>query len=95
MTTTTLRNTRRESQDDYVGVVLTQDDHRVSLCRDGLQWLLQRRVNKARGIEWKSLSFCVTAKALAREWRSKVGTEPPPEITVALPDAHKAPVRRL
>ena len=86
-----IRNTRRESQDDYVNVIYTNGDHRVALCRDGLQWLLQ----KHSGQHWKSISFCVTATALAREWRNKVGTATPPEIAVALPDAYRVAAEAL
>lgn len=59
---------RKESRDAYGRVVYQEGRYRVALCRDGMQWLLQRR-RKHETAPWSSLRFCVTREALCRDWR--------------------------
>ena len=63
----------REGSDSYARTIYTEDRHRVALCRDGIQYLLQRRIDKAHGPEWKSLRFCTTGNSAARDWRWMLG----------------------
>lgn len=65
----------RETADDYVRVVLRFGEWRVSECRDGIQWLLQRRRPGFSGVgtAWDTVSYCVTRNALNRLWTAATG----------------------
>lgn len=65
----------RESSDAYRGELRRLGRWRVALCRDGIQYLLQRqRPGKAGvGAAWDSVSYCVTLTALLRIWRRETG----------------------
>jgi hypothetical protein len=84
----------REASNTYARVVYTEGHHRVALCKDGIQYLLQRRSDKTRGTEWRSLRYCVTSRALARDWRKITGTAVPDEIATP-PNAREATNRPL
>jgi hypothetical protein len=73
-----------ESADEYPVVAQLGPQWRVIECRDGEQWLLQRKSNK-----WESRSYCRTSAALRREVREHVGDVALPE----LPDWLKQPIR--
>lgn len=79
----------RETADGYRGVILDLGRYRVAICRDGLQWLYQRRRPGAAGggTAWDTLGYCVTRAALIRLSRSHSGAEAP-EIA-ALPARFK------
>ena len=72
-----------ETADAYEGVITRQGKYRVILCRDGIQWIIQRRKGGA-GRCWRALSYCTTRAALIRLWPTSEGPVPP-EIT-ALPE---------
>jgi hypothetical protein len=56
----------RESYEDYDRVVAHLNDrHRVILCKDGIQWILQRKMNK-QDDGWRGLKFCRTKSGLLR-----------------------------
>jgi hypothetical protein len=58
-----------ESDDQYLGVVaVLNQQHRVIRCRDGIQWILQRRHGPERlaGTRWDGRSYCRTREALIR-----------------------------
>lgn len=65
----------RESSDDYGGEIHRLGTWRVAICRDGLQYLLQRRRPGYAGVgtAWDSMSYCVTLAALLRLWRRDTG----------------------
>jgi hypothetical protein len=55
-----------ESADQYPRIVLTLNAKtRVIECRDGLQWIIQRKTGGGRD-PWRGVSFCRTKKALVR-----------------------------
>ncbi len=58
----------RESEDDYTNTVARISDRwRVIVCRDGIQWILQRRdAGRLAGARWRSLGYCLTRKGLMR-----------------------------
>lgn len=58
--------THRESDDDYDQIVTRINDRwRVIVCRDGLQWILQKREGKRGGkARWTGVSYSTTRKAL-------------------------------
>src|SRR5262249_296055 len=77
---------RQESADLYPHVVAQlAPKWRVIECRDGEQWILQRR-----STSWEARSHCRTSEALRRVVREHVGDDVDlPE----LPEFLKAPVR--
>lgn len=68
----------RETSDGYRGVTINLGSFRVAVCRDGIQWMLQRRRPGFSGVgtAWDTLGYCVTRKALIRLHRSHIGPEP-------------------
>ena len=84
-----------ESDDRYPGVVAALNQHhRVIRCRDGIQWILQRRHGPERlaGTRWDGRSYCRTSEALNRCCREHAGAiEPTAQaILSALPDRIEA-----
>jgi len=80
---------RKESSDDYSRVVVMLDPRwRVIECRDGIQWIIQRR-EKSRGEgHWRGVRYCTTRKALKRDAGALVSPLSPSAVAVlnALPD---------
>ncbi len=81
----------RESDDDY-GCIVTRlgDAGRVIVCRDDLQWILQRRDGKRAGrARWASVSYCTTREALLRLCRAACARIDPSEwaVLAALPES--------
>jgi hypothetical protein len=72
----------RERDDDYPTGARLSDTVRVIDCKDGVQWILQRR----RGDQWQGVSFCRTRAALIREAKRVLGHAP--EALRALPEHH-------
>jgi hypothetical protein len=66
---------RQESADDYPGVVAELGKWRVVECRDGEQWILQRKSGT-----WEARSFCRTSEALRRVVREHVGAVDLPDL---------------
>ena len=61
---TRARNTQ-ETSDSYAHVLLQIGNrHRVIVCRDAIQWILQRRKNGGAERPWRALGFYRTRKAL-------------------------------
>ena len=73
-----VRPTRRrarahnETSDTYTGLIARLSDHwRVIVCRDQLQWILQRRDAQRSGQPlWKALGYFRTREALIRVSRA-------------------------
>lgn len=64
----------REEADNYHKVIVQTETHRVISCRDGIQWILQRRAGLRHGQpRWASLSYCITSNALIRLWATQMG----------------------
>ncbi|MGJ8585424.1 MAG: hypothetical protein ACSHXD_15120 [Marinosulfonomonas sp.] len=57
-----------ETHDLYRNVVVSDGRHRVILCRDAIQWIIQRRRRSVRPGQpaWDALSYCTTKSALVR-----------------------------
>ena len=80
----------RESDDNYPAMTHLDDRHRVINCRDGIQWIVQRRMNTS-GSGWRGLSFCRTREALIRDAERRLGAPIPKDaaaILSALPERH-------
>lgn len=76
----------RETADGYWGELFRIGDYRVAVCRDGIQWMYQRRERTKAGDagRWLTVGYCRTRAALERLHRENL--QPPvPEIAV-LPD---------
>lgn len=63
---TTVQSRKRrlsEAAEDYPDVIAKLNmEWRIILCRDGIQWILQRHT----GGRWRSLSYCRTRDGLLR-----------------------------
>ena len=72
-----LRFDHRETADAYRGVLFIEGNYRVAECREGLQWLFQRkRPRKSNGgAAWDTLAYCTTRKALIRLHRAHAGED--------------------
>lgn len=70
---------RRETANGYRGVILDLGRYRIAVCRDGLQWLYQRRRPGFAGVgaAWDTLGYCTTQKAVIRLHRSHMGADAP------------------
>ena len=57
-----------EESDNYPNVVARLGgDWRVIVCRDGIQWIVQRRTGKRHGrARWEARSYCRSREGLIR-----------------------------
>lgn len=76
----------RESSDGYRGELHRMGRWRIALCRDGIQYLLQRQRPGKAGVAaaWDSISYCTTRATLSRLWRRETGDAG--EILARLPE---------
>lgn len=83
-------NSNREEADNYCRIIaVLSSDWRVIECRDGIQWILQRRSGKRHGQpRWVSRKFNRNKMALLGNVHAFVGeTDPVAEASLAaLPD---------
>ena len=84
-----MRKTCHETSDTYGAIVAVLDHkHRVIVCKDGIQWITQRR--KAGGAErpWRGLGYFRTRKALIRACATLCERADPGAMSIllALPD---------
>ena len=78
-----------ETADDYVNVIAQLNPrHRVIVCSDALQWILQRRKNGDAERPWRSIGYVRTRAALLRVSASVCGRIDPAALAIllALPD---------
>lgn len=68
-----------ETRDNYHGEIFRRGNFRVIVCRDGIQWILQRQRSHfpAGGAAWDALGYFVTREALMRLYRQKNGGAAP------------------
>ena len=66
----------RECSDAYRGELVRSGRFRVAVCRDGHQWLYQRRRagNQGGGAAWDTLGYFQSRDALIRLHRSLSGS---------------------
>lgn len=80
----------RECSDYYAKIVQASGSYRVIVCRDDLQWILQRRRagNPGAGRAWHAIGYVTQPDTLERLWREKTGQSLMPTFaTVATPSA--------
>jgi len=73
MTNANTAHDLREASPNYARVIYCEGLHRIALCKDGVQYLIQRGAKTKNGIEYRAKHFCVTASAAARDWRRMTG----------------------
>ena len=76
----------REASDHYYREVYREGVWRVIVCRDAIQWILQRQTRKGSpdGARWEAVSYCATRDALMRLWRASTGQDYAPFATLLL-----------
>ena len=74
----------RESSDTYHAEIFRAGRYRVILCKDAIQWIIQRR-DRLAGTRWRGLSYCTCRDSLISVWREDMGLKVPPEM-LALPE---------
>ena len=72
---TTIKHSRTpcETDESYRNVLATSEDHRIAICRHGIQWLFQRRrpLHAGAGGRWDNIGYCLTRAGLMRLQRSE------------------------
>ena len=65
----------RECSDQYIDVLFAYGDYRVIACKNGIQWILQRRRagTPYAGRAWDALSYTTERASLERLWQMKTG----------------------
>ncbi len=73
------RTDHRETAETYSGELFRHGIYRVSVCRDGFQWLFQRQRPQfpAGGAAWDTLGYCVSKSGLTRLVRTHIGWDIP------------------
>ncbi len=73
------RTDHRETAENYSGELFRRGVYRVSVCRDGIQWLFQRQRPHfpAGGAAWDTLGYCVSKSGLTRLVRAHIGCDVP------------------
>ena len=67
-------NSKDEGADSYAAIVARLNENwRIIVCAVGIQWILQCRGEKYRGVRWRHRSFCRTSEALRRVVREHSG----------------------
>ena len=76
---------KHETADTYHGVV-TQlcDRHRVVICKDSIQWILQRRKNGGAERPWRGVGYFLTRDALIRTSATLCGRIDPAAMAIFL-----------
>ena len=69
----------RETAENFRGELFRYGIHRVSVCRDGIQWLFQRQRPQfpAGRAAWDTLGYCVSKSGLTRLVRAHIGFDIP------------------
>ena len=67
----------RECAENYHRVIVCNRVFRVAVCRDGIQWLLQRRRRTISpgGAAWDNIGYFTDREALKRFYRAQVDHE--------------------
>lgn len=73
------KSDHRETAENDRGELFRWGGYRVAVCREGLQWLYQRRRPgfASGGTAWDTLGYFVTRDAMMRLHRSHIGSDAP------------------
>ena len=68
----------RETDENYFGVIVREGVWRVIACRNGIQWILQRRrrSERAAGGRWVAVGYYLSRGPLIDRWRKETGMQP-------------------
>ncbi|WP_370301407.1 hypothetical protein [Pseudooceanicola sp.] len=74
-----MKTDHRETSDSYRGELFRRGKLRVIVCKDSLQWILQRQRGGKQpvGAAWDALGYFVTKSALKRAHRALSGADWP------------------
>jgi hypothetical protein len=73
----------QETSDAYSGVVTCLcDHHRVIVCRDRIQWIVQRRKNGGAERPWRGVGYFRTRDALIRACATLCGQIDPVALAI-------------
>lgn len=78
-----LGQSRCEGSEAYYRVIALCGNYRVILCKDAIQWIIQRRIRgsaRGAGARWKALRYLTTRSVLIRDWHELTALPLPPEI---------------
>jgi hypothetical protein len=81
-------SSHHETADNYVGIIaLLCSCHRVIVCKDRIQWILQRRKNGGAERPWRGIGYFCTRDALIRVSATLCGRIDPAAMAIlaALP----------
>ncbi|MFT6527178.1 MAG: hypothetical protein ACJAXG_001125 [Celeribacter sp.] len=84
----TVTLSHRETSDQYARVIALGTNARVIECRQGLQWIIQRKKGGTQP-RWLSLGYCTSKTTVLRLWTG-LGETPCPNLA-ALPDRMRGP----
>lgn len=84
----------RETSDNYRAELFRVGQYRVIICREGLQWILQKQRFKKSvlGAAWRNLCYCTTKDALIR--RQQAHNVPQHRLMDALPEQFSCEVQQ-
>ncbi len=72
-----------EGSEAYYRVIALCGNFRIILCKDAIQWIIQRRIRcrgKGAGARWKALRYPTTKSVLIRDWHELTALPLPPEV---------------
>ena len=71
------RLSNRERDHNYRAVIHEHGHWRIILCRDGIQWIVQKLRNAGGrdGGRWEGRRYCTTRKSLVRDWSHLTGED--------------------
>ena len=70
--------TDQESRDAYKLTLRRDGDHRIILCPDSLQWIIQSRIRAERpdGARWEAVYFCTSRAGFLIDYPTLAGIRP-------------------
>lgn len=69
MTVTLSKHAHCEWANDYARAILRSDKYRIVVCKDGIQWIIQKRAGRRHGQpRWEGLAYCRSRSVLKRVW---------------------------
>jgi hypothetical protein len=90
LTTNRVQRQHQETASTYLGLIAQLNEQwRVVVCKDGIQWILQRRdAQRAGRVRWTGASYHCERKSLLRVSRALCGRIAPAAMAVleALPE---------
>ncbi len=67
----------RERDDDYRAIIHQHENWRVIVCKDSIQWIIQRAKKVGTERRWHGVSYVTTKQSLIALWSAKARTSAP------------------